>query len=373
MPFGEFLSEFKALLLRDASTSQEAEARAKRALDYVFGTSRAQLDTFCPTQEETRDFVDYLLSAINQENKALSPDRRTALSKVLEYNEAPGKTYFEGIDPHVFAFQLALRVREPSLLNQAEVGICGENSLMIFFAKKSPSEFADYAISIMRAGSGNFHGLIVKPSTETFWGTSPWESSKGKLAEVDFVTIGSLARSIFGDIKEGTTPEEVCALLSKAGFLNTQDMIDQREAFSGSADSIRNLKDAAEAVKANKIVILGVHAEFIPGLRALKTFYARNWGRPQLRRGSGKKWDEWGMEGPIEAKLLVQKRKAGPRERRHWILVTYLEATQTHVTIKLYSWQNPLHAMFELETFLSYYEGYVAADPPPRKPKIVVQ
>jgi hypothetical protein len=86
--------------------------------------------------------------------------------------------------------------------------------------------------------------------------------------------------------------------------------------------------------------------------------------QPELHRGSGKKWEE----GPIEAKVLVKERKvekkAGNRERRHWILVTYLEPTQDHVTIKLYSWQNPLHAKFELKTLLSYYEGCIAADPP---------
>jgi hypothetical protein len=50
----------------------------------------------------------------------------------------------------VFAFQLALCVREPSLLNQAKVGISGENSLMIFLAKKTPSQFAEHAIDLMR-------------------------------------------------------------------------------------------------------------------------------------------------------------------------------------------------------------------------------
>jgi hypothetical protein len=340
--------------------AQGAQARVKKALDYVFGTRRKELDTFRPTQLETRDFVDYLLSAINQENKALSPDRKAALSRVLAYNEAPGKPYFPGIDPHVFAFQLALRIREPSLLNQKDVGICGENSLMIFFAKKSPCEFAEYAISLMRTGSGKFHGLVVEPSAETFWGASIWDLNKEKLAAADFVTVASLAPSVFGKIKEGTTPEQVCALLAKAGFANPQDKINQDEAFSGSAQSALNLNDAAAAVRAGKIVILGVHAEWVEVVRSLKAVYARMWRQVELQRGSGKNW----AQGPITGEPFVTKRKPGPRERRHWILVTYLEPTPTHVAIKLYSWQNPLHAEFKLDTFLSYYEGYVAADPP---------
>jgi hypothetical protein len=83
---------------------------------------------------------------------------------------------------------------------------------------------------------------------------------------------------------------------------------------------------------------------------------------PKLGRGSGKKWEELDMGGPIKGEPFVQKRKPGP-PKRHWILLTYLKPTETHVTIKPYSWQNPLQATFELDTFLSYYEGYVAADP----------
>lgn len=64
---------------------------------------------------------------------------------------------------------------------------------MILFATKTPSEFAEYAISIMRTGSGKFHGLNVKPASTTWWGASIWELNKEKLAEVDFVTIASLA------------------------------------------------------------------------------------------------------------------------------------------------------------------------------------
>ena len=202
---------------------------------------------------------------------------------------------------------------------------------------------------------------MVKPSAKTWRGASIWDSYKEKLAEADFVTIASLAPSLFGNIEEGTTPEQVCALLSKAGFSNTQNKVDEREAFPGSADSIRNLNEAAAAVKAHKIVILSVQAEWIAMLRILKASHAKNW--PELGRVSGKKWEELGMGGPIKGGLLVEKRKPGP-PKGHWILVTYLEPTQTDVTIKLYSWQNPLHATFERDTFLSYYEGYVAADPP---------
>jgi hypothetical protein len=350
MSFEAFLNEFKGKY-----------QDPKVAFDYVFGSQRKELDKYRPTLAEADAFIEFLRAAILFEKKSMSTDRAAALDKILYYNRSPDRPDFPGIDPHVFAFQLALRIREPSLLNQAKVGICGENSLMIFFAKKTPSEFAEYAISLMRTGSGKFHGLMVKPPSTTWWGASIWDKNKEKLAEVDFVTLASLAPSLFGEIEEGTTPKQVCDLLSDAGFSNTQNKVDKREAFPGSADSIRNLKEAAAAVKAHKIVILSVQAEWIAMLQNLKAFYAKEW--PELGRVSGKKWEELGMGGPIKGGPWVTKRKPGP-PKGHWILVTYLEPTQTDVAIKLYSWQTPLHATFELGIFLSYYEGYVAADPP---------
>jgi hypothetical protein len=64
--------------------------------------------------------------AIRAEKKSRSPDRCLALSKVLSYNETPCKVCFSGVDPSVFAFQLALHIREPSLLNQKSLGVFGD-------------------------------------------------------------------------------------------------------------------------------------------------------------------------------------------------------------------------------------------------------
>ncbi len=147
MPFEQFLREFQAILHRGLSKPEEEEGAdeeeeadearkdpenpkaiakqaSKKALDYVFALKREELDKFRPTQKQTKDFVDELQSAILKEDKTLSPDRVQALRKVLVYNEAPGKSRFADIDPHVFAFQLALRIREPSLMDQKESGEC---------------------------------------------------------------------------------------------------------------------------------------------------------------------------------------------------------------------------------------------------------
>jgi hypothetical protein len=44
--------------------------------------------------------------------------------------------------------------------------------------------------------------------------------------------------------------------------------------------------------------------------------------------------------------------------------MTYLAEKQGEVTIKLYSWQPPVQGTLSLETFLTHYDGYAAAEPP---------
>lgn len=115
MSFETFLNQFKGKY-----------QKPKDAFDYVFATERKNLDKYRPTLPEAMAFSDFLRAAILLEEKPRSTDRAAALDKIYAYNKDPGKPYFRGIDPHVFAFQLALRVRDASLLNQANVGICGE-------------------------------------------------------------------------------------------------------------------------------------------------------------------------------------------------------------------------------------------------------
>ncbi len=138
MMFDQFLLVFQSKL---------KSAGLQDALDFVFGHDRSKLDSLRPNQKQTRDFVDELQAVVFKEGKELSAVRGNALSKILVYNERPGQPCFAGIDPHVFAFQLALRVREPSLIDQKTLGVCGESALMVVFAKSSPSAFADYALS----------------------------------------------------------------------------------------------------------------------------------------------------------------------------------------------------------------------------------
>lgn len=379
MPFNEFLENFRKKIGAQEDQNRVSD-RVKDALNYVFGSERKNLDSYEPDQNQTRDFIDSLIFAIRAENKNRSQDRCLALTKVLDYNENPGPPYFSGIKPPVFAFQLALRVREPSLINQSKVGICGENTLMIYFAKNTPSAFAEYGISLMRNGWGNFHGLMVKPSPEivesfipeilrekykafreSYTRSSYEKEYTDKLAAADFVIMGSLTMGFFGSIKEGSWPEEVCERLSKAGLQNVENKVNPF-----SEPNKQNLTDACAAVKAGKLVMLCVYAGFVQELQSYKLLLAKIWESDYLKRGSGKKWEEaLEGEGGLDLSSTVKaSAKKGDPKSRHWILVTHLAETEGKVTIKLYSWQHPVQGTLLLKTFLTHYDGYVAADPP---------
>jgi hypothetical protein len=326
----------------------------KNALSYVFGRTRKQLDTFRPTRLETRDFIDYLLSAINQEEKALSPDRKAALTKILAYNETPGKSCFSEIDPHVFAFQLALRIREPSLMNQQDAGVCGEASLMMFVAKDTPSVFADYAISLMRNGWGKLHNLTIEPSGHT---VSGWGSRRG-MSEADVVTMGSLGLSLLG-FWEGRTSGTVCGWLRDAGFGNVDDKV------IGSASDAKlrdNLAEAETAVSAKKLVVLAIHGDLVKKLQQGKAELAQFSGQPH-KSGAG-------MTSIVVGPKSLEPRTSPLRRTDHWVLVSFIKIQAKRVTVKLYSWKDSMTGTFEISTFLTYYDGFIVAEPPK---KIVIK
>ncbi len=94
---------------------------------------------------------------------------------------------FEGIDPHRFAFQSALRVREPSFINQGDLDLCGPNSIVIAFAKRDPEGYAHLCVDLMRKGSGYFGDMKIKAS-DALLARKPLL----QLHDADYVVLASL-------------------------------------------------------------------------------------------------------------------------------------------------------------------------------------
>src|SRR5262245_31394723 len=134
MEFAGFLAQYEKRVTKSVD----------RPSDYVFGFARSHLNGLKPNQTQCDKFLDLLASEIQHKDVwgakggGTRPDgtqrwvkqaaRHTALQNIKAYNTAPGQPFFTGIDPHQFAFQLSLRIREPSLINQGQLGMCGANA-----------------------------------------------------------------------------------------------------------------------------------------------------------------------------------------------------------------------------------------------------
>ena len=91
---------------------------------------------------------------------------------------------------------------------------------MHYFAKNTPSAFAQYGISLIMNGWGQFHGLRVEAKTDAVWCGSVWEKHKTEtlakkdvlgqpqqpLAEADFVTMVSFDVGLFGSPRRASPP-----------------------------------------------------------------------------------------------------------------------------------------------------------------------
>src|SRR5262249_22693218 len=144
---------------------------------------------------------------------------------IRAFNLNPVPRAFTAINPHKFAFQLALRVREPRLINQGQVNLCGPNSLLIQFAKDHPLAYAQLALDLFQKGKGSLAGLEIEAAHKI------QAHYADHLPEADYVVLGSLRNSgaILSDwgpvrnIGLLTKPGVLCKWLIEAGYTNVQD------------------------------------------------------------------------------------------------------------------------------------------------------
>ena len=317
-------------------------------LDYLFGTMRSQLDSYTPTQQETHEFIGSFIQAIgNEMNKDANKrqERIQALGSIRVYNGAPGEVKFKGINPHVFAFQLALRVREPSLIDQDQVGLCGANSVLIFFAKHDPKGFAKYALDLMKSGKGSFKDLLVNPTWSVTGGN--WNS---KMAAADVVTMGSLGIYFIDKLLgEGAIPSTIVSWLTQAGFPKAADKSFDFP-FGWRIEALEaNLREAAQDAQAGKLVIIATNGKIVNAMAQTKALVST--GTPQdARKG-----------GDYNRFMPISENDQWVRSTNHWTVVSKLEVEDKFVKVKLYSWKEVLSFSVAKDKFLSYYGGHVTS------------
>jgi hypothetical protein len=116
------------------------------------------------------------------------------------------------------------------------------------------------------------------------------------------------------------------------------------------------LAEAETAVTAKKLVIMAIHGDLVKKLQEAKVLTAAFSGQSH-KSGAGMT--------SVGVGLKSLERRINPfRGTDHWVLVSSIETKGKTVTVKLYSWKDSMTGTFETNTFLSYYGGFIAAEPP---------
>jgi hypothetical protein len=329
---------------------------AKKAIDIVFGRYRSGLNGFDPNQKDTFRFLWLLESAVEAEAKHefMMMRRRIALASVVTYNAHPGTPQFTGVNPHQFAFQLALRIREPSLISQGNLGVCGANAAIIHFAKTDPQSYAKLGIDLMINGKGKFGQKQIEPDH-----TIKSRVKTLRLAAADYVVLASVRGSATflqnilyeskRGIKEGQSVESLCKALRDSGYTD----VEQHADLSYSKRE-KSLEDAATAVKNGKLVIISINGEIVNVMRGDK--------RKEFSQAHMKKDD-------IAYDQAIRKSGSGrttPEHKKetsnHWVLVSKLVLSPPDIDIKLYSWGESVRRTIPVDRFLDYYDGFICAN-----------
>jgi hypothetical protein len=330
----------------------------KAALDVIFGLERSRLRGYNPSQQETTDFLLLLQQALH-EDKKYNPNRQRALVNIMTYNVNPGAAHFTGVSPSKFAFQLALRVREPNLISQGDLGLCGANAAVIHFAKTNPIGYVDLGIQLMKTGKGMFGQSKVEPNDTLKSGVT-----KLRLEEADYVVLASVRGSAgfmdwaFGNSKEGIaegmTEDDVIKLLKQAGYTEVEDHAASFKLFSSWDE---NLALAAQRVSLGRLVIVGIHGDLVRTMKSDKkkqvdSLPSTNEPEERAKAEAARKPGSGKVDPPVKSVLTPTN---------HWVLVSKLVVSGEEVTIKLYSWGESLNRTMPRKNFLSCYGGFVCA------------
>jgi hypothetical protein len=320
-----------------------------------------------PTPDELIRFLAKLKSAVSIEWRknftvpgSLAKDanqvakRIAAIGKIEEFaNAVSTPITFTNIDKSVFAFQLALRVRSPRLINQRDTTLCGPVALVYDVAKRDPERYVNLAISLFTVGSGTFGAVQIKPSAKIRNGY------KGLLPEADYVVLASvrdtdaivmssdLLRNIFTLTKPGALGE----FLVRAGYKDVQDhtflnlsakskVLNAVTSFHLNAPNsdalgkdIKNLVKAEQELKAGRFVVM--NAEAVVSKSLMNGFSAN----------------------------LPPRTDTLPADKTHWTAVRKLKIEGNQVAIKIITWGGSYEGELEKGALLSRYAGYMSAEP----------
>jgi|SRR5579863_9307425 len=336
-----------------------------KALANIFGVSREELSTIQPTSaKELSDFIDLLLEIDTHESKSQSDLRQRAWKLIKAFiANPPNPPQFANVDVLKFAFQLALRVREPQLIAQGNLGICGANAVVVYHARQDPHDYAQLGINLMTTGQGKFGQKKLEPNPNVKAGFNTVQ-----LAEADYViltavrgsatlvekvlrTQGKKARAL--GIGAGLAPGAVTEILRAAGYTHVED---HSHDFS-TTNWNKNLAKAKQRVEEGYLVMFSINAKLAQAMVDDKAMELSSldvsgdtWEKSLATASSGK----GELLHPLPSRPIVYS--------NHWVLVRKFVITEKEsITIKLYSWGESVKRTIPYKKFLDYYDGFISA------------
>ena len=328
--------------------------------------------------DELRDFLTFLSLFVRKEikkqggeAKSLSDPRSKGIQAILDWlpEAQENSPAFSGVKLIPFAYQLALRVRKPALIEQSSTALCGAVALLYSFAKLTPEKFAKLGMDLYQKGVGLFNELVLDPTPKIKTGFT----GQKLLGEVDYVLLTSLRQC--GDVSnlggslnvpnETLTAGSICSQLRLAGYKDvTNSTFINVSGFALKLAEVALGQKIYDSKSANPGADAGDKAKMLLNLQRASNELAK--GRFVLMMGHGE----------ISEAIKAKKSKIGDSEpsaldrtlRRHWTAVRKIDVQTKDehnktVSLRIITWGKRYDGQLELDNFLAHYEGFVSATP----------
>ena len=257
---------------------------------------------------------------------AVNPAVASALKLIDEFSKRTGPGTFIHLHRATIASELKARVTNPSLINQGQAGLCPSAAVVYSVARTNLPEYVKAVTQLYETGRATIGSWNLEPGADLKSYKLP---STAGLAEADWIMMASIrdSENWFIDYQSetdngGAWGREVASWLRKAGYSDVQE--DWNYSMNKTA---ANLQKADELYSKNYQVCLLIDADLLSGKTATLS------------------------------------------QPNHWVVLasnirTNFVVPTSSVTMRVYTWgsmRSIPHTPMQLDDFVDYYYGYVAA------------
>lgn len=297
--------------------------RSADGLDLLFGKHRKELSDLRLGQArvfsgngypdaDTGAFLDALQASTAGEQRAMAGSRSTALGNVRACIGSLSRK-LHGFDLNEYLFQLAVRVREPGLIDQRSAGWCPMNAALIRFARTQPVQYVKFAIDLWKTKEETpFQGARVMHAPEL----SQSDCYGLQMECVDYLMMKSLMHTFFPQRKEAATSKQLADALGHCGFATSVLVNDRWDKFPRLLGNVQN------AINARPNIAITMTAAAFP-----QGFHEGDSERRRIDKAAADP-GRWA-------------RGLGASNPRHFTLITKLEhdpQTERISKLKIYTW-----------------------------------